>query len=77
MAAKACSDAALQLAECMDLKSPCVAAGSTIGEAVKKTECIVGCESHHTAYFLCRRGQLDMRTRIRGKRYQDNTATEQ
>jgi len=71
---KACSDAALQLAECMEKHSPCVEKGDTIGESVKKWECLVGCEALHRAYFECRRGQLDMRTRIRGKRYTENSS---
>ena len=72
MSTKACSDAALQLAECMEKKSPCVANGGTISEGVKKRECLVGCESLHRAYFECRRGLLDMRARISGKRYTDS-----
>lgn len=67
----ACRDAALQLAQCMEEHSPCVKAGGEISACAKSAAGVAGCEAYHRAYFECRRAQLDMRTRIRGKRFVD------
>lgn len=72
----ACRDAATQFAVCVETKSPCVAAGGTIVQCVKRKEFGDGCEALHRSYFECRRSQLDMRTRIRGKKFQDFGAKE-
>jgi hypothetical protein len=72
--AGACRDAALQLGQCMEEKSPCVKAGGLISECVKTAAGVAGCEAYHRAYFECRRAQLDMRARIRGKRFVDSAS---
>ena len=72
-ARKSCHDAAQQLALCMQA-TPCVAGGRDIMECLRAKE-IGDCERYRTAYYLCRRSQLDMRTRIRGKKYADNAAS--
>lgn len=66
----ACHDAAQQLALCMEAKSPCVKAGGSISECLKAGD-LEGCEALRRGYFECRRAQLDMRTRIRGRKWQD------
>ena len=71
----ACRDAALTLAQCMEEKSPCVKAGGSISECVKTAAGVAGCEAYHRSYFECRRTQLDMRARIRGKRFVDSSSS--
>ena len=65
--AKACRDAALQLAQCMELHSPCVRAGGSLLECIKQPAGAAGCEAQQRAHYECRRSQLDMRRRIHGK----------
>ncbi|RYG51812.1 hypothetical protein EON67_02600 [archaeon] len=67
----ACKDHASQLALCVEDKSPCVRVqGRSIVDCIKAGE-IGDCELHNKAYAECRRSQLDMRTRLRGRRFQD------
>ncbi len=66
----ACRDAARQLAICMQEKSPCVKEGGHIMDCLKAKD-IGECEAQRRGYFECRRSQLDMRTRIRGKKFAD------
>ncbi len=65
-----CKDLALSLVECLE-KTPCMqASDSSIRDCLKNN---VGgetdaCQVLRSAYFTCKRGQLDMRGRIRGSR---------
>jgi cytochrome c oxidase assembly factor 5 len=67
----ACKDAAQQLVLCME-KAPCVVQRRhpTISACLKAGD-TEGCDSLRRGYFECRRGQLDMRTRIQGRKHQD------
>jgi len=68
---KACRDAAQQLALCVE-RSPCVTEGGTISECLRAGEAGgAECAALRRAYFECRRSQLDMRTRIRGRKMLD------
>lgn len=68
----ACFDAAHQFAICVETKTPCISEGKTIKECIQRGE-IAGCEALKTAYFECRRSQLDMRARIKGRKFQDSS----
>lgn len=60
---------ALQLAACME-QTRCVRDGGSIVDCLRaKTE--TECEALRRAYTECRRSQLDMRSRIKGKRFGD------
>ena len=65
-----CKDLALSLVECLE-KTPCMQNPSkTIRECLAEN---AGgetdkCQVFRSAYFECKRGQLDMRKRIRGPR---------
>ena len=74
-AKRSCHDAAQQLALCM-ADTPCVAAGKGIMDCMRAKE-LGDCERYRTAYYLCRRSQLDMRTRIKGRKYADGGAGEE
>ena len=67
----ACRDAAAQLTLCVE-QSPCVAAGGTVSACLSTDGGGDACTALRRAYFECRRAQLDMRTRIRGKRFADS-----
>jgi len=69
--APACKDAGQQLVLCME-RAPCVAQGrrATIAECLAAGD-VEGCEALKRGYFECRRGQLDMRARIYGRKHQD------
>lgn len=70
-AKSACHDTAQQLALCMQ-STPCVRdEGLPITDCLKRKDGTADCEALRTAYYQCRRSQLDMRSRIRGKRFQD------
>lgn len=66
----ACRDAARQLAVCVEAHSPCVRAGGSILDCLKAKD-TEACTPLRSAYFECRRSQLDMRTRIRGRKFSD------
>ncbi len=70
---KACRDSATQLMLCVE-QSPCVAAGGSISGCLTSDGGGDACAVLRRAYFECRRSQLDMRTRIRGHRYDLSTA---
>jgi len=60
---------AVQLAACME-QTRCVREGGSIVDCLRaKTE--TECEALRRAYTECRRSQLDMRSRIKGKRFGD------
>ncbi len=68
---KACRDAAQQLTLCVE-RSPCVAAGATVSDCLRSGDAGgAACAPLRRAYFECRRSQLDMRTRIRGRKQSD------
>lgn len=68
--ASACKDAGLQLVVCME-RAPCVAQRQrTINECLAAGD-VEGCEALRRGYFECRRGQLDMRARIHGRKHLD------
>eukprot|EP01038_Epipyxis_sp_PR26KG_P012888 gene12888-17269_t len=60
--AKSCKELAVGLFECVK-KTPCVKAGGGIRECMKQGN---ECQDLRNAYFACKRGALDMRTRIQG-----------
>jgi len=67
----ACKDAAQQLVLCME-NAPCVTLHrqSSISACLKAGD-TEGCDALRRGYFECRRAQLDMRTRIQGRKHQD------
>ena len=65
----ACQDAASALAVCV-ASSPCVAAGGSIMDCLR-ADVPPACAHLHKAYVECRRSQLDMRTRIKGRKFSD------
>ena len=65
----ACHEAAQQLALCVEA-SQCVRDGGSI-MACLKAKAVPECDRLRTGYYLCRRQQLDMRTRIRGRKFAD------
>ena len=67
--AKSCRETAESLVECLK-NSPCVKAGKTIRECLKEMENDQShpCTEYRYAYAHCKRGSLDMRSRIRGDR---------
>lgn len=70
-----CADVATQFALCVDASSgaaSCFAAGKSLLECAASAP---ECDALHRAYTACRRGQLDMRTRIRGQRFRVTTNT--
>lgn len=66
----ACKDAALQLGMCMQEHSACMREGGALLDCLRQGDLGV-CEVQRRGYFECRRSQLDMRTRIRGKKFAD------
>ena len=66
-----CRLAGQQLVLCME-RAPCVTQGrhASISECLKAGD-TEGCEALRRGYFECRRGQLDMRSRIRGRKHLD------
>ncbi|CAM9803873.1 unnamed protein product [Chrysoparadoxa australica] len=60
-----CKEAAMALLKCMQ-DYPCMQGGGKFTECVK--EDLTECTAERRAFFECKRGQLDMRTRIRGPR---------
>ena len=69
---QACKEEILQLAMCVE-KMPCVQEEKlTIAECLAdKGRPLGDCKVYADAVYMCRRAQLDMRTRMRGKKYQD------
>ena len=66
--ASSCSEQRQNLLACL-ADSPCVAAGRTLKECMEVED--GGCKGLRVAYFTCKRGQLDMRKRIKGNLYFD------
>ncbi|CAM9110517.1 unnamed protein product [Phaeothamnion confervicola] len=64
---KDCKEHARALVECMQ-QTECVEKGGSITECIKVQKAVAQCDMERRLYFECRRGQLDMRTRIRGSR---------
>ncbi|GAB9464451.1 Cytochrome c oxidase assembly protein [Globisporangium polare] len=63
---KSCRDMAEALRDCMVLEE-CMSDGTrTLKQCLKLKEYSHECRGYRQAYFECKRGQLDMRTRIRG-----------
>lgn len=68
---KACRDAAQQLVLCVE-RSPCVVNGGTVTACMREGEAGgADCSGLRRGYFECRRSQLDMRNRIRGRKLAD------
>ena len=66
----ACVDVARQLLQCAEA-SPCVAErGGGVVACLRAGEAPL-CDVQRRLYFECRRAQLDMRTRIQGKKWAD------
>jgi cytochrome c oxidase assembly factor 5 len=68
--AKSCKEIAESLVDCIK-KSPCVRNGGSIKgclNSMKNTDDDNECQALRNAYFSCKRGGLDMRTRIRGQK---------
>ena len=74
---KSCKETAQSFVECMK-NSSCVKNGGDVKSCIKKlskanntdesAEVLEECQELRTAYTMCRRSGLDMRTRIRGPR---------
>ena len=68
---KSCKDVADSLIECMR-KTQCMKNGGDLRSCLKATNesasDVVDCQELRAAYFTCKRGGLDMRSRIRGVR---------
>ncbi|KAG7378693.1 hypothetical protein PHYPSEUDO_009762 [Phytophthora pseudosyringae] len=63
---KACRDMAEALRDCM-VQQECMADGSrTLKHCLHDRAYSHECKEYRLAYFECKRGQLDMRQRIRG-----------
>ncbi|KAF1329629.1 Cytochrome c oxidase assembly protein, partial [Globisporangium splendens] len=63
---KSCRDMAEALRDCM-VTEECMSDGTrTLKQCLKMKEYAHECRGYRQAYFECKRGQLDMRTRIRG-----------
>ncbi len=67
---KACREAATQLALCVE-RSPCVLEGGTVSACLSRDGGGDACAALRRGYFECRRSQLDMRARIRGRKLAD------
>eukprot|EP00903_Cladosiphon_okamuranus_P014696 g13622.t1 len=61
-----CKEAARALLACMQ-KTPCMKEGGGLKECIKTPDKEF-CQLEYQSFFECKRGQLDMRTRIRGER---------
>ena len=72
--ASSCSEQRQNLLACL-ADSPCVAAGRTLKECMEVED--GGCKGLRVAYFTCKRGQLDMRKRIKGNLPQHVDDTEE
>ena len=70
--ASSCSSQRLALLECL-ADSPCVLAGRSIKECMALDDTEDGCSGARQAFFNCRRGQLDMRKRIKGNLFENST----
>ena len=76
--AKSCKEIAQSLVDCMkntpcmkgggDLRTCLKPAGGAESESVNASSDRGDCQELRAAYFNCKRGGLDMRTRIRGQR---------
>jgi cytochrome c oxidase assembly factor 5 len=62
-----CKEHARALLACMQ-KSACMAEEGRGFKDCLHTDAVEACQLERRSYFECRRGQLDMRTRIRGPR---------
>ena len=62
---KSCNEAARTLVDCLK-KTECVKNGGNFKDCMKDEN--AGCSQYRTAYYLCKRGGLDMRTRIQGEK---------
>nr|CCA28364.1 hypothetical protein PITG_00849 [Albugo laibachii Nc14] len=63
---KSCRDMAQALRDCM-IKQECMSTGErTLQECLHERKYADECHAYRVAYFECKRGQLDMRTRFRG-----------
>jgi len=69
--ASSCLEQRQLLLECL-ADSPCILAGRSIKECVGLRIADSGCQELNTALFECKRGQLDMRKRIKGNMPKDN-----
>jgi len=54
-------------------KTPCADRGGTVKECLEDPSLPEECASIKRMFFECRRGQLDMRNRIRGNRWGDGS----
>lgn len=63
--ASSCSEQRHALVECL-ADSPCFLGGRSAKECMELSSAESGCKELRTAFFLCKRGQLDMRKRIKG-----------
>ena len=63
--ASSCSEQRQSLLECL-ADCDCIAQGKSIKECVTLPVDASGCKELNRAWFECKRGQLDMRKRIKG-----------
>lgn len=68
MVLTACRSEFDALLECI-AESDCIKKGGKVKECMHDPETKDLCDKQRYSYFLCRRGQVDMRTRIRGPRH--------
>ncbi len=66
---KSCKEATLQLLLCLR-ETDCMKEGGSVKECLQKERAKNSnvCQMQVNAFYLCKRSQLDMRTRIRGTR---------
>ena len=70
--ASSCNEQRQALLACL-ADSPCMAQGRSIQECMTEDN---SCKLIRMDYFLCKRGQLDMRKRMRGNRARGGDAPE-
>ena len=74
--ASSCTENRQALLECL-ADSPCFLSGKPIKECVQLPVDASGCQELNRAWFECKRGQLDMRKRIKGNLPQHVDDTEE
>ncbi|GAB5359213.1 hypothetical protein AAMO2058_000525000 [Amorphochlora amoebiformis] len=60
-----CNHTLRDLAKCVR-ETKCVKEGGSIRECLRSAEAKVDCDAQRNTHFICKRSQLDMRSRIRG-----------
>jgi hypothetical protein len=66
MVLTACKAEFHDLLECV-AQTACIEQGGSVKQCMRDPAVVEACEKYRYAYFLCRRGQLDMRSRLATK----------